>query len=134
MDVLGGFPSTSGDEYPLNTTRFIEAAARNFPDREIVSGTGEDQFRYTYGEAYERMQRLANALEELGVEAGDRVGVLAWNDHRHHECYFGIPGIGAVFLQLNLRLHPDQLRYVLNHSEPRFLVVDETLLEVAEGV
>jgi fatty-acyl-CoA synthase len=68
------------------------------------------------------------------VGPGDRVGVLAWNDHRHHECYFGIPGIGAVFLQLNLRLHPDQLQYVLNHSAPRFLVVDETLLEVAEGV
>ncbi|WP_254824824.1 long-chain-fatty-acid--CoA ligase [Haloglomus halophilum] len=134
MEVIDGFPSTSGDEYPLNTTRFIEAAARNVPDREIVSGTGEDQFRYTYGEAYERMQRLANALEELGVEAGDRVGVLAWNDHRHYECYFGIPGTGAVFLQLNLRLHSDQLQYVLNHSEPRFLVVDESLLEVAEGV
>ena len=134
MDTIDGFPSTSADDYPLNTTRFIEAAARNFPEREIVSGTGDDQFRYTYGEAYERIQQLANALETLGVEPGDRVGVLAWNDHRHHECYFGIPGIGAVFLQLNLRLHPDQLRYVLNHSEPRFLVVDETLLEVAEGV
>jgi fatty-acyl-CoA synthase len=134
MEVIDGFPSTSNDEYPLNTTRLIEAAARNFPDREIVSGTGEDQFRYTYSESYERIQRLANALEELGVEAGDRVGVLAWNDHRHYESYFGIPGTGAVILQLNLRLHPDRLKYVLNHSEPRFLVIDESLLEVAENV
>ena len=134
MDTIEGFPSTSGDDYPLNTTRFIEAAARNFPDREIVSGTGDNKFQYTYQEAYERTQRLANALEELGVNPGDRVGVLAWNDYRHFETYFGIPGIGAVILQLNLRLHPDQLQYVLNHSEPRFLVVDETLLEIAEAV
>jgi len=128
-----GFPSTFTDPTQLNTTAFIKSSARNYPEREIVSGTGEDQVRYTYGEAYERMQRLANGLEDLEVDPGDRIGVLAFNDYRHFELFFGVPGTGAAFLQLNLRLHPETLAYIMDHSAPRFLVVDEWLLELAES-
>jgi fatty-acyl-CoA synthase len=133
-DTVTGLPSTFQDDYALNMTEFVRSTARNLSEREIVSGTGSDQFRYTYGEAYERMQRLANALEGLGVEPGDRIGVLAWNDHRHYETYFAVPGTGGAFLQFNLRLHPETLRYVADYAEPRFLFVDETLLEMAESV
>jgi len=128
-----GFRSTFTEPTQLNMTTFIKSTARNYPDREIVSGTGEDQVRYSYDEAYDRMKQLANGLENLGVEPGDRIGVLAFNDYRHFEMFFGVPGTGAAFLQLNLRLHPETLAYIMGHSEPRFLIVDEALLELAES-
>ena len=46
-----------------------------------------------------------------------RVGVLAWNSHENYEIYFGLPGMGAVMLLLNLRLSPQDLAYVIDHSE-----------------
>jgi fatty-acyl-CoA synthase len=82
MKIIKGFPSTSNDDYPLHVTTILKHAVRNFAGQEIVSRTGGGIFRYTYRDAYERIQRLANALEGLGVKPGDRVGVLDWNTYR----------------------------------------------------
>lgn len=129
--IIKGFPSTMMDEQ-LNVIDMLKYAARFFPKREIVSrrlnGT---VFRYDYSEAFKRVSRLANALEALDVKVGDRVGVLSWNMHRFYELYFGIPGIGAVLLQMNLRLHPEELVYILEHSGAKLVFVDESLLPLA---
>lgn len=119
MKRVKGFASTSMNDYQLNTTTIIRQAASNFPEREIVSRTPEGIFRYTYGDAYLRISKLANALGKIGVGPGDRVGVLEWNTHRFFELYFGIPGTGAVLLQMNLRIAPEELGYVTNHSEAK---------------
>ncbi len=87
-----------------------------------------------YKDAYERMQRLANSLKTLGMKPGDKVGVLAWNTYEHYEIYFGVPGTGAVLLLLNLRLAPQELSYIINHSKTKFIFVDETLIPIAESV
>ncbi|MCL6635997.1 MAG: AMP-binding protein, partial [Peptococcaceae bacterium] len=79
MKIIRGCPSTSMNDYQLNTTTIIRHAARNFPEREIVYRTARGIFRYNYREAYARMKRLASALVALGVKPGDRVGVLDWN-------------------------------------------------------
>ena len=135
MDMLQGCPSTMGDDYQLNTTTLIRHAARTFPEQEIVYRRPDGGWnRYTYADSYKRMQRLANALLELGAGAGDRVGVLDWNSHRHFELYYAVPGMGGVMLQLNQRLALQDLAYVVNHSKARFLAVDETLLPLAESL
>ncbi|MCX8172129.1 MAG: AMP-binding protein, partial [Archaeoglobaceae archaeon] len=126
--IVKGFPSTMMD-YQLNVIDMLKYAAKYFPKREIASkrldGT---MFRYNYFEAYKRVSRLANALESLGVRVGDRVGVMSWNTHRFYELYFAIPGIGAVLLQINLRLHPEEMAYVVKHSGTNLIFVDESLL------
>ncbi len=132
MEMIKGCPSTSMDDYQLNHTTLIRHAARNFPEREVVYKTASGVERYNYQKAYNRMKRLANALVQIGVQPGDRVGVLDWNSKRFFESYFAIPGIGAVLLQMNLRVSPDELAYVANHSEAKYLFVDESLLELAE--
>ncbi|HKZ73959.1 MAG TPA: AMP-binding protein, partial [Steroidobacteraceae bacterium] len=65
---------------------------------------GEPPHRYTYADAWRRTQQLANVLTDLGVKAGARVGTIAWNDHRHFELYYAVPGIAAVCHTLNPRL------------------------------
>jgi fatty-acyl-CoA synthase len=128
---IKGFPSTMMDEQ-LNVVDMLRYAAKYFPKREIVSRRPDGTtFRYNYSEAFKRVSRLANALEALGVKVGDRVGVLSWNTHRFYELYFGIPGIGAVLLQMNLRLHPEELTYILEHSGAKLVFVDELLLPLA---
>jgi fatty-acyl-CoA synthase len=134
MKIIEGFPSTSMNNYQLNTSTLIRHAVRCYADQEIVYRTAEGLKRYTYNDAYERIMRAANCLEKLGIKPGDRVGVLDWNSNRHFELYFSISGTGAVFLQMNLRLSPNDLSYVTNHAEAKLVFVDESLLPIAEAI
>jgi acyl-CoA synthetase (AMP-forming)/AMP-acid ligase II len=68
------------------------------------------------------------------IRPGDRVATLAWNHGAHLETYFGIPLIGGVLHTLNLRLHPQELAYIVNHAGDRAVLVDETLLPLWEQV
>jgi len=133
--MIKGFPSTMNDEWQLNLWKVIQYAARVHGSTEVVSYRtlqGGQVHRLNYRSVYERVSAMANALKKLGVEPGDRIAVLGWNDHRYYESYFSIPGIGAVMLQLNLRLHPSDLIDILDHSGARALFVDDTLLKLAE--
>jgi len=133
--IIHGCPSTMGDDVQLNTTTLIRHAARTHPEQEIVYRiAGGGWARYTYADCYARIGRTANALRQLGVGPGDRVGVLDWNSRRHFEAYYAIPGLGAVMLQMNLRLGAEDLAYVVGHSQTSYILVDETLLPMAEAI
>jgi len=132
-EIVKGLPSTHGDHYQLNTTTLIRHAARTYPEQEIVYRSPDGGWdRYTYADAYTRIMKAANMLRGLGAGPGDVVGILDWNSKRHFELYWAIPGIAAVMLQMNLRLAPEDLGYVTDHSDAAWVLVDETLLPVAE--
>jgi fatty-acyl-CoA synthase len=112
---------------------FLWRAERMFPDREIVSRTASGIERYDY-EAYgERVAQLARALEEAGVEEGDRVGTFCWNHHRHFETYFGVPNVGAQLHTINPLLPDHHLEHIVSDAEDRVLFVDPSLVEKLEG-
>lgn len=130
-----GFPSTSQNNYQLLVTNIMRHAARSFGRQEVVSVRPDGtKLRFNYTDTYQRIKRLGNALAGIGVGTGDRVGVLGWNCHRHLEAYYGIPGIGAVLLLLNIRLAQSDLAYVINHAEASYILVDESLIPIAESV
>ena len=82
---------------PLLISSVIDFAAEVYPDVEVVSQTLEGGVhRYGYGQARERIGRLANALVGLGIKPGERVATLAWNGNRHFELYYAISGIGEI--------------------------------------
>src|SRR5436305_5618885 len=83
----GTFASTMGD-FPLTLQHTLDRATRLYPHREIVTNTAEGRQRTTYGEWSKRVNRLAYALEKLGVKQGDRVATLGWNTATHLELYF----------------------------------------------
>lgn len=119
-------------DYPLTLTPLLERARRFFPKNEIVTKSGPGLERFTYAQMTERVARLANALEKLGVKRGDRVATFAWNNARHLELYFAVPCMGAVLHPLNLRLPVDQLSYIIAHADDQILFVDPSLLPAVE--
>ncbi|WP_193392918.1 long-chain-fatty-acid--CoA ligase [Gordonia phthalatica] len=134
-DIVKGLPSTHGDHYQLNTTTAIRQAARTYPEQEIVYRTADGGWdRYTYADCYRRVRKIGNVLRDLGIGPADVAGVLDWNSKRHFELYWAIPALGAVMLQMNLRLGTEDLAFVTDHSHARTIFVDETLLPVAEGL
>jgi fatty-acyl-CoA synthase len=132
-EIVRGLPSTHGDHYQLNTTTLIRHAVRTYPEQEIVYRNPDGGWsRCTYADAYARIKKAANVLRGLGVEPGDVVGILDFNSRRHFELYWAIPGIAAVMLQMNLRLAAQDLGYVTDHSGASWVLVDQSLLPVAE--
>lgn len=119
---------------PLNISTMLERAENLFPKKEVVSRTLSKIHRFTYQEIGERTRRLASALVELGIQPGDRVASFAWNQHRHLEAYFAVPGIGAVLHMVNIRLSADHIVYIINHAENKALLIDEDLLPIIEKV
>ena len=120
---------------PLLISSIIKHAARYYGSTEIVSRRTEgDLHRYTYRDCELRARKVAQALEALGVDQGDRVGTLAWNGYRHLEIYYGVSGMGAVCHTINPRLFPEQIAYIVNHAEDRFIFFDATFLPLVEGV
>jgi 3-(methylthio)propionyl---CoA ligase len=120
-------------DMPLLISGLIRHADRNHGDTEIVSRTVEGGIhRYTYRDAHTRARRLARALGALGLKAGERVGTLAWNGHRHYELYYAISGMGAVINTMNPRLFAEQIVYICNHAENTALFFDPTFLPLVE--
>jgi fatty-acyl-CoA synthase len=120
-------------DYQLTLPTILRRAETYFPQQEIVSRLPDRSFhRYTYADFGRRSRQLAVALQELGLERGDRVATLAWNHHQHLEAYFGIPCAGLVLHTLNLRLHPNDLAYIASHAGDRAVIVDRSLLPLLE--
>ncbi len=75
----------------LTITSIMKHADRINGKSEIVSVTGDNpHHKYTYKDAFQRVRKLANALQGVGFEPGDRIATLAWNDYRHFELYYAI--------------------------------------------
>ncbi|MEU7811218.1 long-chain fatty acid--CoA ligase [Pseudonocardia sp. NPDC049154] len=104
---------------------------RLFASKEIITRLGPGEYhRYTYKDFGKRVRRLGDALRTLGIAPGDRVGTLAWNNYRHLETYFAVPGIQAVLHTINLRLSPAQQKFTIDKVEDRILLVDDDQLEL----
>ena len=120
---------------PLLISDQIEFAATYFPDVEIVSrNTDGTLHRTSWGQVARRARQLAHALVALGIQQGDRVGTIAWNNHRHLELYFAVSSLGAVLHTINPRLSPEQLCFIVGHAEDKALFFDTTFAKLADVV
>ncbi|MEN1416889.1 AMP-binding protein, partial [Pseudomonas aeruginosa] len=78
---------------PLSPLSFLKRAAQVYPQRDAVVYGAR---RYSYRQLHERSCALASALERVGVQAGERVAILAPNIPEMLEAHYGVPGAGAV--------------------------------------
>ncbi|MGH2544297.1 MAG: AMP-binding protein, partial [Ardenticatenaceae bacterium] len=100
------------------------------PDR--VAMVFEDR-RITYEQMQNRANRLANALENLGVGSGDRVAILQVNCAEYVEAYFAAAKLDAVFVPLNFRARVDELAYMINDSAPKALLVGKRYFDLVKS-
>jgi fatty-acyl-CoA synthase len=125
------YQSGKSYHYPLIIKKLLNTPLIYSPDREIVY---DDKNRYTYRTLNERINRLANGLNTLGVTQGDIVAVFDYDSHRYLECFFAIPMLGAVLQTINWRLSSDQILYTLNHAEAKVIIIHAEFLPILENI
>jgi fatty-acyl-CoA synthase len=119
--------------YQLTVPAILHHARRAHGTKAIVSRLPDRTLhRYTYGDCIGRAERLAAALLGFGLRRGDRVATFCWNHSRHLEAYYAVPAAGLVLHTLNLRLHPDDLGYIVRHADDKVIIVDDVLLPAFE--
>ena len=115
----------------LTPTAFLRRSAAVFADKTAVIDGDE---RWTYAQLLERCTRLAGALRGGGVQAGERVAVLAPNTHVLLESHYGVPFAGAVLVALNMRLTAADLTFIIEHSDARLLIYDAEFEDTARAI
>ncbi len=116
---------------PLSPLEFRDRAETLF-GKKIGVIDGEKQF--TYAQFGERTHRLANALRKLGLEKGDRVSFITYNTHQLLEGYFGVVEAGGILNPINIRLSPQDISYILNHSGSKFIFFHNDFLPLIQGI
>lgn len=104
----------------------LNRAALN-PERTALIFEGQTQ---TYGELGDRVRRLAAVFKAAGVNVGDRVGFLGFNQPAFLETVFATNMIGAIFVPLNFRLTAEELTFIINDAGLHTLVADSELQKV----
>lgn len=114
VDSVVGLRSTTSDAQ-LNSRMLLEQGARAHGDQQVITDTESGKHVTTYREMWERTQRAANVLEDLGVEPGDVVGVYGYSTAWYIELIYAISSIGATAFTINLDLPLDHKRFCLDH-------------------
>jgi len=116
---------------PLSVLEFRDRAATFFGEKVGVID-GEETF--TYRDFATRTHRLANALVDLGVSAGDRVSFITFNTHHLLEAYYGVIEAGAVLNPINIRLAPHEIEYILGHAASKVVFFHHDLAPLVESI
>jgi fatty-acyl-CoA synthase len=123
---------------PFSVTDFIDRARTVYGERVGVVDEPHQPAPslgdLTYAEVAALARRQAARLDELGLEAGDRVAVVSHNSARLLTSFFGVAGSGRVLVPVNFRLRPDEVSYIVKHSGARVLYVDPELDDALSGV
>lgn len=115
----------------MNTTDFLQIATAICPDRDCVVFEGK---RFTYAQVNERVNRLVGALARLGLQSGERIGIVSVNRNQFVEAYFATAKLGGIFVPLNYRAKAEELAYMIDCADIRLLFVDERYLDLVDSI
>jgi fatty-acyl-CoA synthase len=105
----------------LTPVNFIKRSAEVYPEKIAVVHGNQ---RYTYRQFYQRVNQLASALKNAGIGPNDKVAFICPNTPPMLEAHFAVPMIGAALVAVNIRLSPQEVAYILNHSDSTVCFVD----------
>lgn len=115
----------------MNTANFLSIPASIFPDQEILVFGDR---RWTYGQLWQRVQQIGNALRSVGVGPGDRVAVLQTNSDDYVATYFATALIGGVFVPVNYRAKPIELKHILSTARTKVLLTGDRYAPLVESL
>ncbi len=117
----------------INIGDFLTTRAYLNPDKEVLYDTSADK-RLSYDELNRRANKISNALQSMGIEKGDRIGILAYNGHEFIESFFGPAKSGLVIVPLNWRLTAEELSFILNDSGVKAIIFDTDFSAIVEQI
>lgn len=120
---------------PLLISSMIEHAENYHSDTAVISkNTDTSITQTTWGQIAHNAKRFAQVLTALGLNVGQRVATIAWNNHRHLEAWYAISGTGLVCHTINPRLFPEQIAFIVNDAEDQVFIFDKTFLPLIQQV
>ena len=125
-----GLEQNSANHTPLSPVSLLRRAAWIYPDKPAVV---QNERTLSWGEVYNRCQRIASALSLRGVGTGDTVAILSANTAEMFETHFAVPMAGAVLNAINMRLDAKTVAFILEHGEAKLLLVDKEFGPLAEA-
>ncbi len=111
----------------------LEKIALRYPERDALIHV-EKGTRYTYQLLFWQVERVARGLAALGVERRDHVAIWAANVPEWLISMLAIAKLGAVFVPVDPGAGPDDLKYILEQSECKILMVSDQLAEKMDSV
>jgi acyl-CoA synthetase (AMP-forming)/AMP-acid ligase II len=106
----------------VDVGQILTLTANKFPNRTAIIFENN---RFTYQEFNWRANQFAHSLLQLGLRNGEKVAVLHFNSNHFVEAYFGTAKAGGVFTPINFRFAPEEVHYILDHSDARFFLFGE---------
>src|SRR6478735_6843554 len=122
----------------LTVNDFIRRAELLYPHRigivDEPDQPAESWGEVTYAEMARRARAMAAALDEIGIGVGERVAMVSQNSARLLTALYGVSGSGRVLVPINFRLVAEEVRYIVEHSGARILLVDPELEDAMKTV
>jgi len=105
--------------------------ARRYPKKEAIV---EGDYRCTFLEFNNRVNKFADSLLKKGVKKGDRVAILLRNCHEYIEILFSLAKIGSIAVPINFRLKEREVRYQLENSGSRVFIIGPEYKEMGRKI
>jgi len=112
----------------MQLTQSLHKAQRECP-KAVAVAFGDQSL--SFAQFKDRVMRLAAVLQQLGMQPGDRVGMMALNSRRYVEYLYGVWWGGGAINPVNVRWSPQEVAYSLDDCDTRILLVDKTFAQQA---
>jgi acyl-CoA synthetase (AMP-forming)/AMP-acid ligase II len=123
---------------PLTLNDFLDRAVTVYGDRVAVTDEPDQPAQslgdVTFRQLDARAKAQAAGLDALGIGQGERVAVVSHNAARLLAGFWGVAGSGRVYVPINFRLKPDEIRYIVDHCGASMLLVDPELAGTLDSV
>jgi len=115
----------------LNIGEIISVNAAKYPNKLALK---DRRRQLTFKELNERTNKLANGFLKSGLNKGDMIAILSNNSIEFMEMYIAAAKGGLIVIPLNFRLHPDDISYIINNSDSKWLLVESRFQEATEKI
>ena len=119
------FAPDPANHVALSPLSFLDRAAVVYGDDAAIS---YGDTRRTWAETADRIRRVAAGLKARGIGLGDTVAVLSPNIPELFELHYAVPMAGGVLSAINIRLEPETVGYILDHSDCQLAIIDTALI------
>jgi len=111
----------------LTVGRFLEEAVAEVPNNPLLIW---DERQISYREFDDHANRAANVWHDLGVRRGDHVAFMVDNKPEFLYAWFGLAKLGATLVAVNTGFKEQETRYLLEHSQAKYVLVDDVYAEI----